>query len=138
MVFTNGCFDLIHPGHISLLEQARAAGDVLVVGLNSDTSVSCLKGENRPVQPAAARASVLAGLAAVDLVIEFSEETPHTLIRAIKPDVLVKGADYVEEDVIGGDFVTSYGGRVFLAELVQGHSTSDTIYRASHRQGDKT
>jgi len=138
VVFTNGCFDLIHPGHISLLEQARAAGDVLVVGLNSDTSVSCLKGESRPVQPAAARASVLAGLAAVDLVIEFSEETPHTLIKAIKPDVLVKGADYVEEDVIGGDFVKSYGGRVFLAELAQGHSTSDTIYRASHRQGDKT
>ena len=137
VVFTNGCFDLIHPGHISLLEQARAAGDALVVGLNSDASVSRLKGEERPVQPAAARASVLAGLATVDLVVEFGEDTPDTLIEAIKPDVLVKGADYAEEDVVGGDFVTSYGGRVFLAELAKGHSTSDTIDRASRRRGGK-
>ena len=138
VVFTNGCFDLIHPGHISLLEQARAAGDVLVVGLNSDASVALLKGDDRPVQTAAARASVLAGLAMVDLVIEFGEETPHALIKAIEPDVLVKGSDYVEEDVIGGDFVTSYGGSVLLADLVQGYSSSDTIYRVSHRRGDKS
>lgn len=137
VVFTNGCFDLIHPGHISLLEQARAAGDALVVGLNSDASVARLKGDDRPIQAAAARASVLAGLSTVDLVIEFGEDTPVALIEAIKPDVLVKGADYAENEVVGGDLVTSYGGRVVLAHLAEGYSTSETIERVNRGAGGK-
>ena len=137
VVFTNGCFDLIHPGHISLLEQARAAGDALVVGLNSDASVARLKGDDRPIQAAAARASVLAGLSTVDLVIEFGEDTPVALIEAIKPDVLVKGADYAENEVVGSDLVTSYGGRVVLAQLAEGYSTSETIERVNRGAGGK-
>ena len=135
VVFTNGCFDFLHPGHVSLLEQARAAGDALIVGLNSDASVSRLKGDDRPVQPVANRASVLASLSTVDLVVEFGEDTPMSLIEAIRPDVLVKGADYAEDDVVGGDFVKSYGGRVVLAELAEGHSTTGTIYRIDRRTG---
>ena len=135
VVFTNGCFDLLHPGHVSLLEQARAAGDALIVGLNSDASVSRLKGDDRPVQPAVTRASVLASLSTVDLVVEFGEDTPMSLIEAIRPDVLVKGADYAEDDVVGGDLVKSYGGRVVLAELAEGHSTTGTIYRIDRRAG---
>lgn len=137
VVFTNGCFDLIHPGHISLLEQAREAGDALIVGLNSDASVARLKGDGRPVQAAAARASVLAGLSTVDLVIEFGEDTPVALIEAIKPDVLVKGADYAEDEVVGGDLVASYGGRVVLARLAEGYSTSATIERVNRGAGGK-
>lgn len=128
--FTNGCFDLIHPGHVALLRQARAACDRLVVGLNTDASVRRLKGEGRPVQPEAARSIVLASLAAVDLVILFDEDTPATLIEAVRPEVLVKGADYRLEDVVGGAFVQGYGGRVLLAELVDGQSTSSMIARA--------
>ena len=137
VVFTNGCFDLIHPGHISLLEQARETGDALIVGLNSDASVARLKGDGRPVQAASARASVLAGLSTVDLVIEFGEDTPVALIEAIKPDVLVKGADYAENEVVGGDLVTSYGGRVVLAQLAEGYSTSATIERVNRGAGGK-
>ena len=127
--FTNGCFDLLHPGHISLLTQARAACDVLVVGLNSDASVKRLKGDSRPVQSETARATVLASLGCVDLVVVFSEDTPEQLIRALRPDVLVKGADYTVETVVGADFVQSYGGRVVLANLVAGQSTTNTIRR---------
>jgi D-beta-D-heptose 7-phosphate kinase / D-beta-D-heptose 1-phosphate adenosyltransferase len=125
--FTNGCFDLLHPGHVALLAQARAACDRLVVGLNSDASVARLKGANRPVQPEAARAAVLASLASVDLVVIFPEDTPVALIEAIRPDVLVKGADYRVEEVVGADIVQSYGGEVVLADLVAGHSTTATI-----------
>lgn len=135
VAFTNGCFDLIHPGHVSLLDQARATGDALIVGLNSDASARRLKGAGRPVQTAAARASVLAGFSAVDLVVEFDEDTPLSLIEAIGPDVLVKGADYAEEDVVGGDLVKSRGGRVVLAELAEGHSTSGAIDRIERRAG---
>ena len=127
VVFTNGCFDLIHPGHVSLLTQARAAGDRLVVGLNSDQSVRRLKGESRPVQDETARATVLASLSAVDLVVVFDEDTPLDLIGALRPDILVKGADYSEEEVVGGELVKSWGGKVVLAELVDGQSTSNTI-----------
>ncbi|BAI73143.1 ADP-heptose synthase [Azospirillum sp. B510] len=127
--FTNGCFDLLHPGHISLLKQARAACDVLVVGLNSDASVKRLKGESRPVQNETARATVLASLGCVDLVVIFGEDTPETLIRVLRPDVLVKGADYTIDRVVGADFVQSCGGTVVLAELVQGQSTTNTIKR---------
>ena len=128
--FTNGCFDLVHPGHISLLRQARARCDLLVVGLNSDASVRRLKGESRPVQNEMARAIVLASLAMADLVVMFSEDTPENLIRQLRPDVLVKGADYKREDVVGADFVASYGGEIVLAELVPQQSTSSLIDRA--------
>lgn len=127
--FTNGCFDLLHPGHISLIHQARRACDRLIVGLNSDASVARLKGAGRPVQPEAARALVLGALAAVDLVIVFAEDTPLVLIDALKPDVLVKGADYRIDQVVGGDMVAAYGGRVLLAELEPGFSTTRTISR---------
>ncbi|MFC3230913.1 D-glycero-beta-D-manno-heptose-7-phosphate kinase [Marinibaculum pumilum] len=130
--FTNGCFDLVHPGHVSLLRQARAACDRLVVGLNTDASVQRLKGPERPVQPETARAIVLSSFAAVDMVVLFDEDTPIELIRAVRPDVLVKGADYRPEQVVGGSFVESYGGRVLLADLIDGQSTSSMIARAGH------
>ena len=125
--FTNGCFDLLHPGHVALLEQAAAACDRLIVGLNGDASVARLKGETRPVQGESARAAVLASLAGVDRVVVFGDDTPQRLIEAIRPDVLVKGADYSRDEVVGGDFVEGYGGKVLLAEIAPGHSTSTTI-----------
>lgn len=125
--FTNGCFDLLHPGHVSLLRQARAACDRLVVALNSDASVKRLKGESRPVQTEAARAAVMASLASVDLVTLFAEDTPLALIEALRPDVLVKGADYTRATVVGGDLVEGYGGSIVLAELVPSFSTTATI-----------
>lgn len=127
--FTNGCFDLLHPGHVSLLQQAKSACDRLVVGLNSDASVGRLKGPARPVQSEAARATVLASLASVDLVVVFGEDTPLGLIGALRPDVLVKGADYTVETVVGADLVQARGGRVVLADLVAGCSTTNTIKR---------
>ncbi|MDE2328615.1 MAG: D-glycero-beta-D-manno-heptose 1-phosphate adenylyltransferase, partial [Rhodospirillales bacterium] len=127
--FTNGCFDLLHPGHVHLLEQARAGCDRLVVGLNADSSVRRLKGATRPVQPEAARAAVLASLASVDLVVIFEEDTPLDLLSAIRPDVLVKGADYTHDTVVGAREVESWGGRVMLAELLPGHSTTATVTR---------
>jgi D-beta-D-heptose 7-phosphate kinase/D-beta-D-heptose 1-phosphate adenosyltransferase len=129
--FTNGCFDLLHPGHVALLSEGRVKCDRLIVGLNSDKSVARLKGPGRPVQNEESRAMVLASLAAVDLVVVFDEDTPQQLIEAIRPDLLVKGADYRREDVVGGAFVESYGGKVLLAELVPGHSTTATIARAN-------
>ena len=129
--FTNGCFDLLHPGHVSLLAQARAACDRLVVGLNSDSSVSRLKGPTRPVQSEAARATVLASLATVDQVVIFSEQTPLELIRRLKPDVLVKGSDYTVDTVVGAEDVAGWGGKVVLANLVDGQSTTNTIKKMS-------
>ncbi|MBL8660148.1 MAG: D-glycero-beta-D-manno-heptose 1-phosphate adenylyltransferase [Rhodospirillales bacterium] len=127
--FTNGCFDLLHPGHVSLLAQARAACDRLVVGLNSDASVVRLKGAGRPVQSETARAAVLASLAGVDLVVTFAEDTPLRLIEALRPDVLVKGADYRRDEVVGADLVAGWGGTVLLARIEPGHSTTATIAR---------
>jgi len=127
--FTNGCFDLLHPGHVSILAQARAACDRLVVGLNSDASVQRLKGPTRPVQSEAARATVLSSLASVDLVVIFGEDTPLSLIETVRPDVLVKGADYTVATVVGADLVQGWGGKVVLAELVEGQSTTNTIRR---------
>jgi D-beta-D-heptose 7-phosphate kinase/D-beta-D-heptose 1-phosphate adenosyltransferase len=127
--FTNGVFDLLHPGHISLLQQARAACDRLVVGLNSDASTARLKGPGRPVNPESARGAVLASVAAVDLVVVFEDDTPLSLIAALKPDVLVKGSDYRLDQVVGADLVLSLGGKVILAELAPGHSTTATIGR---------
>ncbi len=127
--FTNGCFDLLHPGHISLLRQARANCDRLIVGLNSDISVKRLKGSSRPIQGENARAQVLASLETVDLVVIFEEETPVTLIESILPDVLIKGSDYTEEQVVGADIVRENGGKVLLANLESGYSTTETISR---------
>jgi D-beta-D-heptose 7-phosphate kinase/D-beta-D-heptose 1-phosphate adenosyltransferase len=127
--FTNGCFDLLHPGHVHLLEQCRTMCDRLIVGINSDASVRRLKGPTRPAQPEAARAAVLASLASVDLVCLFEEDTPIELLRQIKPDLLVKGADYTIEQVVGAKEVEAWGGRVALAELLPGHSTTATLAR---------
>jgi D-beta-D-heptose 7-phosphate kinase/D-beta-D-heptose 1-phosphate adenosyltransferase len=127
--FTNGCFDLLHPGHVTLLEKARARVDRLVVGLNSDLSVSRLKGPTRPVQSEIARATVLASLRSVDAVVVFGEDTPLELIRELRPQVLVKGADYTREAVVGSEIVESWGGRVELIELVKDQSTTSTIER---------
>jgi len=127
--FTNGCFDLLHPGHISLLNQAKAACDRLVVGLNSDVSVARLKGPGRPVQSEVARTTVLASLATVDMVVIFGEDTPARVIEKLRPDVLVKGADYRIDEVVGADLVQGYGGKVLLARLEAGYSTSATLSR---------
>jgi D-beta-D-heptose 7-phosphate kinase/D-beta-D-heptose 1-phosphate adenosyltransferase len=127
--FTNGCFDLLHPGHLQLLEEAREACDRLVVGLNSDASVRRLKGPGRPVQPEAARAAVLASLASVDLVTVFEEDTPEALIDAVHPDLLVKGANYTLDQVVGAEMVRSWGGKVALVDMVPGHSTTATVER---------
>ena len=127
--FTNGCFDLLHPGHVSLLRQARQAADRLVVGLNGDASVRRLKGADRPVQGESARAQVLASLETVDLVVVFAEDTPVRLIEALRPDCLVKGSDYTVDQVVGADIVQGYGGTVLIAENEPGYSTTGTIRR---------
>ncbi len=129
IAFTNGCFDVLHAGHVQYLQDARAQADLLVVGLNTDASIRALKGPTRPVQPLAARAAVMAALQAVDFVIAFDDATPQRLIEAIRPDVLVKGADYRKDDVVGGDFVESYGGRVHLSPVREGFSTTNLIER---------
>jgi len=128
--FTNGCFDLLHPGHVKLLAGARAACDRLVVGLNGDASVTRLKGRGRPVQNVQARAEVLAALEAVDLVVVFDEDTPEKLIRRVKPTVLVKGADYTRKEVVGHEIVEALGGEVVLINLVPGHSTTAMVERS--------
>ena len=131
--FTNGCFDILHPGHVSMLRQARSSCDYLIVGLNSDDSVRRLKGEDRPVQTEAARAYILASLPHVDLVVTFGEDTPESLIGKLIPDVLIKGADYHRQDVVGADLVEGTGGRIVLIELEPGYSTTDTIARMADR-----
>ncbi|MGC9954249.1 MAG: D-glycero-beta-D-manno-heptose-7-phosphate kinase [Rhizomicrobium sp.] len=136
VVFTNGCFDLLHPGHVRLLERARAEGDKLIVALNSDESVRRLKGPNRPIQNEAARAIVMASIGVVDLVTMFSEDTPLNAIDMIAPDVLVKGADYTEDQVVGGDLVRARGGRVVLVPLEAGHSTTGAIRKVSSESSD--
>ncbi|MBY0501113.1 MAG: bifunctional D-glycero-beta-D-manno-heptose-7-phosphate kinase/D-glycero-beta-D-manno-heptose 1-phosphate adenylyltransferase HldE [Alphaproteobacteria bacterium] len=127
IVFTNGCFDLLHPGHISLLKEAKKTGDRLIVGLNTDHSVQRLKGPTRPLQHEISRAFVLSSLEAVDLVVMFEEDTPFELIQTLKPDVLVKGADYTVDQVVGASFVQSYGGEVILVDLVDGESTTKIV-----------
>lgn len=135
VAFTNGCFDILHAGHVSLIQQARATADRLILGLNSDASVRRLKGESRPVNTARDRAFILSALAAVDLVVVFDEDTPLTLIERLKPDVLVKGADYTVETVVGADIVQASGGRVVLASLVEGKSTTGLIGKISSSNG---
>ena len=131
--FTNGCFDILHKGHVAYLGQARAACDRLIVGLNTDASVRALKGEGRPVNDLESRALVLAGLSSVDLVTPFDAPTPIALIEGIRPDVLIKGADYTVEGVVGADVVQAYGGRVYLAPIVEGYSTTAAIGRMQGR-----
>jgi len=131
--FTNGCFDILHKGHVAYLAQARQWCDRLIVGLNSDRSVRALKGEGRPVNDLESRALVLAGMAHVDLVAPFDEDTPVALIEAARPDVLVKGADYTEDQVVGGDLVKGWGGEVRLAPIVEGYSTTAAIARMTEK-----
>jgi len=136
VVFTNGVFDLLHPGHIDVLEAARAHGDALVVGLNSDSSVRRLKGPTRPVRSEAERAYVLAALRSVDVVVVFEEDTPLRLVLALTPDVIVKGGDYREETVVGAAEVRASGGRVVIVPLTPGQSTTSIIetLRAERRE----
>jgi D-beta-D-heptose 7-phosphate kinase/D-beta-D-heptose 1-phosphate adenosyltransferase len=128
--FTNGCFDILHPGHVKVLTAARGACDRLIVGLNSDASVKRLKGEERPLQDERARAEVLAALEAVDLVVVFEQDTPIELIRQIKPSVLVKGGDYTREKVVGHEIVEAEGGEVLLVDVLPGFSTTSLVDRA--------
>jgi D-beta-D-heptose 7-phosphate kinase/D-beta-D-heptose 1-phosphate adenosyltransferase len=129
LAFTNGCFDVLHPGHVHYLTEARAQADLLVVGLNSDGSVRGLKGPTRPVHPLEDRARVLAALHAVDFIVAFDDPTPLGLIQALRPDVLVKGSDYRRSEVVGADYVESYGGRIHLAAFQEGHSTTRLIQK---------
>lgn len=127
IVFTNGCFDILHRGHVEYLSKAAAFGDVMVVGLNTDASVKRLKGPSRPVNDEKARAFVLAGLECVTAVVLFDEDTPYNLIKKVQPDFLVKGSDYKPEDIVGYDIVTAKGGKVETIDLVEGFSTTGII-----------
>jgi D-glycero-beta-D-manno-heptose 1-phosphate adenylyltransferase len=127
VVFTNGCFDILHIGHVKYLQEAKACGDLLVVALNTDASVKRLKGPSRPIQDENARAEIMAALGAVDFVTLFDEPTPEDVIKVIRPDVLVKGGDWKVEQIAGGSFVQSYGGEVRSLQFVQGHSTTSII-----------
>lgn len=137
IVFTNGCFDIIHRGHIEYLIQAKKLGDYLIVGLNSDSSVKILKGKNRPYMGQSDRAFILAQLMPVDAVCIFDEETPYRLVSVVRPDYLVKGGDYKEDDVVGKDIVERHGGRVIILPYISGHSSSTLIekIRANNTQG---
>ena len=127
IVFTNGCFDILHRGHIEYLSKARDLGDVLIIGLNTDSSVKRIKGGNRPVQDETSRAMILASLRFVEAVVLFDEDTPHNLISFVKPDVLVKGGDYTEETIVGADIVRASGGEVVTVPLTEGYSTTQIL-----------
>ena len=129
VVFTNGCFDLLHRGHVAYLEAARALGDVLIVAVNSDRSVRALKGPTRPITPAGDRAHVLAALACVDCVVEFDDETAERLVRKLRPDVYVKGGDYAQEEPVEAPVVRAYNGSVRILPFTYGYSTSDLVQR---------
>lgn len=129
IVFTNGCFDILHAGHVAYLSQAKALGDILVLGLNSDASVRRLKGASRPVNTQDNRALVLAGLSAVDYICIFEEDTPYELIREVLPDILVKGGDWAPSDIVGSDIVLARGGKVLSLDFVEGLSTTGIIQK---------
>ena len=133
VVMTNGCFDLLHAGHVALLEQARAQGDALIVAINGDASVRRLKGPDRPLIPAAERAELLSTLEAVDRVVVFDEDTPLEVVRVLLPDVLVKGADWGPDNIVGSDVVSAHGGAVVRVPLVAGRSTSAILERVRRR-----
>ncbi len=137
VVFTNGCFDLLHAGHLHLLESAREQGDYLLVGVNSDDSVRRIKGPNRPVLPEEDRLRLLEALEPVDGVVLFSKDTPEELIAVLEPDVLVKGADYERDEIVGADLVEGAGGQVYRVPLKEGRGTSDLI-RSIRRTAEKT
>ncbi|MFH1202283.1 MAG: D-glycero-beta-D-manno-heptose 1-phosphate adenylyltransferase [Candidatus Omnitrophota bacterium] len=127
IVFTNGCFDLLHYGHVKCLEEAKKLGDYLIVAVNSDSSVRRLKGKNRPITPEASRARIIAALESVDFVTIFNEDTPLNLIKKIRPDVLVKGADWKVKNIVGRDVLANYGARISTVPLVKGYSTTEFI-----------
>ncbi len=127
IVFTNGCFDILHYGHVKYLKEARSKGDVLIVGINSDKSARRLKGKSRPINPQADRARVLASLESVDYCVIFNEDTPYRLIKAIAPDVLIKGGDWAKENIVGSDIVLHRGGKVLTIPYVKNRSTSNII-----------
>lgn len=129
IVFTNGCFDIVHAGHVRYLKKARSLGDCLVVGMNSDSSVRAIKGKRRPIVPENERAEVLSGLSFVDYVVKFNDPTPLKLIEAIRPDILAKGADWAAKDIAGGDIVRKSGGKIRRITLVKGRSTTNIIKR---------
>ena len=133
IVFTNGVFDLLHPGHVRYLQEARTLGDALIVGVNSDRSVRAIKGEARPITPEGERAEILAALACVDGVVIFDGDTPHTVISVIQPDILVKGADWAEDAIIGRDIVEGRGGRVVRVRIEPGYSTTAIIEKIRER-----
>jgi rfaE bifunctional protein nucleotidyltransferase chain/domain len=133
VVFTNGCFDMLHPGHIQLLSAAKQQGDILIVGLNTDASVKLLKGASRPVMDEQSRAIVLAALSVVDYVVLFSEETPLELIQEIRPHVLVKGGDYRPDEIVGSAFVRSRGGKIVTVPLLAGFSSTQIIDKSAKR-----
>jgi len=137
IVFTNGCYDLLHPGHIDLLHKSRELGNRLVVGLNTDASVKRLKGESRPILSEQDRAAVLSALSCVDMVVLFDEDTPLNLISSLKPEILVKGADYRPDQVVGKDVVEFYGGKIELVPLLEGYSTTGIAEKilATHNNG---
>ena len=132
IVFSNGCFDILHRGHVEYLSKAADLGDVLIIGLNTDASVKRIKGPSRPVNDEKARAVVLAALEFVDAIMFFDEDTPYNLIKNVQPDVLVKGKDYKAEDIVGYDIVTNKGGKVETIELVEGFSTTNTINKMKY------
>lgn len=136
LVFTNGCFDILHAGHVKYLRDARTLGDLLVVGVNSDDSVRRLKGNNRPVQPESDRAYILSGLESVDYVTLFDQDTPAELIEAIKPDILVKGGDYTPDEIVGAETVRQIGGRVMVIPLLEGHSTTGILEKSKKTTKD--
>jgi D-beta-D-heptose 7-phosphate kinase/D-beta-D-heptose 1-phosphate adenosyltransferase len=129
VVFTNGVFDILHPGHVRYLQTARSHGDALIVAINSDRSVRAIKGPERPVNPEAERAEVITALACVDAAVVFDEDTPHDIISAIQPDVLVKGADWAHDKIVGRDIVEARGGVVIRVKVEEGHSTTSVISR---------
>jgi D-beta-D-heptose 7-phosphate kinase/D-beta-D-heptose 1-phosphate adenosyltransferase len=135
VVFTNGVFDLLHPGHVRYLQAARAEGDVLIVGINSDRSVGAIKGTDRPITPEAERAELLAALACVDAVVVFDEETPTGIIRAVQPDVLVKGADWAADAIVGRETVEGRGGKVVRIPVEDGWSTTSIVERIRAARG---
>nr|WP_320133259.1 D-glycero-beta-D-manno-heptose 1-phosphate adenylyltransferase [uncultured Holophaga sp.] len=135
LCFTNGCFDLLHPGHVQYLEDVRALGDFLVVGLNSDASVTRLKGPSRPLQSEEARARILLGLRSVDAVVRFDEDTPLELITAIQPDILAKGGDYTPDTVVGREVVEARGGRCVIIPFIPGHSSTTIVQRIISGRG---
>lgn len=135
IAFTNGCFDILHYGHIKYLEEAKGKADILAVGLNSDSSVKKIKGKNRPVNKQLERAGVLSALSAVDFVAIFNAQTPLKLIRLIRPDVLIKGGDWKLNEIVGGHFVKAHGGRVLTIPYLKGHSTTEAIKRIKYIGG---